>query len=80
MAFLQAPSQTPHQFTFSAPEPAAALGIRRASARLRRLTDYCASVFDESVRTTDELSRRVRSLRNELKSQSGVERRRNQGA
>ena len=74
MAFLQAPSQTPRRFTFGAPDPAAALCIRRASARLRRLTDYCAAVFDESVRTTDELSRRVRFLRNELESRSGARR------
>ena len=79
MAFLQAPSQRSVQFTFTAPEAAAAIVIQRASARLRLLNDYCANIFDESVRTTEELSRRVRSLRKELESRSGVERRCNQG-
>ena len=81
MALLRAPFRTPHcnRFAPGAAEPEVALRTQLTNARFHRLLDYCAGVLGESVRATDDLSRRVRSLRNGIESQTGGEGRCNNG-
>jgi hypothetical protein len=47
--------------------------MQMTNARFRRLLDYCAGALGESVRATDDLSRRVRSLRNGMETSTGSE-------
>lgn len=81
MAPPREPFQTVHGIRFSpgAAEPEVTLRMQTTNARFHLLLDYCAVALGESIRTTDDLSRRVRSLRNGIESQTGGERRRNNG-
>jgi hypothetical protein len=56
-----------------AAEPEVTLRVQMTNARFHRLLDYCAVALGESVRASDDLSRRVRSLRNGFESQTGGE-------
>jgi hypothetical protein len=81
MTLSQAPSRTPYSIRFApgAAEKEVALRTQLTNARFHRLLDYCAGVLGESVRATDDLSRRVRSLRNGIESQTDGEGRCNNG-
>ncbi len=67
------------RFPAGAAEPEVTLRTQVTNARFHRLLDYCADALGESVRATDDLSRRVRSLRNGFESQTGGKRRRYNG-
>ena len=81
MSVPRAPSQTlrRNRLQPDATESEVALRVRLTNARFHRLLDYCAGVLGESVEATDELSRRVRSLRDAIETRSRGESRRKTG-
>lgn len=80
MVLPQAPIQFPrrNRLASDGAEPEVAARMRLANARFHRLLDYFADVLGESVRATEELSARVSTLREGIKSLTSGDDSRNQ--